>query len=196
MRLKLVISAIALCIVVAMLFCLKTHKTDSIERLEVTLDVPYMKAVRAFEQKSVLEEIVAAGGGELLEQTWDKFDLSFAGRPRSYKWELNASGRFKVRYASDDFSGDMEVLQVVHASRDGTTVHSKLARPEKFIKAHETSTFMNGNRNTVLRVENRIVYERLIPFWMEDELDARVAEYNKKLVRVNLDILKSAIQKP
>lgn len=194
MRLRLAIPVAVSLIIVGLICCVRTHRTESVECAEATLQAPYLRAVVLLGNKKVLEGVISAGGGELVEREWDEFAFDFAGKPRLSKWEIQAHGRFKVSSSTDEFKGEMTLVQTVAADREGFAAHSEMAKPEGFVKACETLVSVTGSKTTTLKVSSRIVYERLVPFWMAGDVDSRVSSYNKRRAGAMLEVMKSAVE--
>jgi len=190
-RLKLIIPVVVSALIIALLFSAKVHRTESVETVEMELASPYLKALASMGQKSSFESILSAGGTKLVERVWDEFKFDLKRAPRLSSWEMHGSGRFKVRSENDDFSGEMEILQTVDADREGIWVSSNLSKANRCVVEYETKTFISNSKPSVVRIENRIVYKRLIPFWMAKEVDSKVREHNKK----KLDAIAHAIKK-
>lgn len=194
MRLRFVIPIVVSLVIVALICCVRRHRTESVECAEATTQASYLRAVASLGDKKVLEGVISAGGGELVEREWDEFAFDFGAHPKLSNWEISGHGRFKVRSSTDEFKGDMTLVQTVAADREGFTARSEMAKPEAFVKACETSVSVTGSKTTTLKVSSRIVYERFVPFWMAGEVDSRVASYNKKRVGAMLEVMRSAVE--
>jgi hypothetical protein len=194
MRLKIIVPALASVVLVGFLLSLRLHRSESCEAVEVSLSEPYLRALASLGRKSSFESIVAAGGGSLVERSWDEFKFDLGRVPRLSTWEVRGHGKFKVRSQARDFSGEMELMQDVEADKHGIEVSSRLARPCGFVKAYETKTSIRNETPVAFRVENRIVYERLIPFWMADDVDNLVRDHNKKKVEAVAEVIRSIVE--
>lgn len=167
-------------VILSPLFLLKSHRCESVEKAQLTVEVPYLRAVSALGKKSSLESMVSSGGGELLERRWDEFAFDLGRVPRLSSWEMKGSGHFALLVKSDEFTGRMDMVQKVLADRSGVIVESKMSGSCGFVKEYETDIRISNSKPVMVEASSRIVYERLVPFWMCGSVDERVEEYNKK----------------
>lgn len=167
-------------VIISPLFLLKLHRSESVESAQLTVDVPYLRVVSSLGKKSSLESMVSSGGGELLDRRWDEFVFDLGRVPRLSSWEMKGSGHFSLLVDSEDFTGRMDLEQHALADRSGVSVESKMLGSCGFVKGYETNLKVSNAKPVVVEASSRIVYERLVPFWMCDAVDERVSEYNKK----------------
>lgn len=158
------------------------------ERLE--FGKPYLQTIMRLGRKESLERILAANGGTLLEKKWDKFDVALSEPPFVSTWTLSADGRFRMMNSSGELAGEFEVEQSVRARKGSLTMKSELSCPSGHVRTHKTEVSIGGGKKSSGVLENEVVYERVVPFWMESYLKDRVAEYNRRYV----DNLKSCIE--
>lgn len=184
---------LACLVLVAFLSCLRLHRSESVESVEVALPQPYLQVLAALGRKSSFESIVAAGGGALVGRSWDEFKFDLGRVPRLSSWEVRGRGRFRVRSQSGDFAGEMELIQDVEADRQGIRVASLLCKPCGFVKQYETMTCITNKDPVAFGVESRIVYERRIPFWMTGDVDRMVREHNRQKVEAVAGVVKSLV---
>ena len=104
---------------------------------------------------------------------------------------MKGRGKFKVRSSINEFSVEMAIEQTMRADRSGVVVESKLSSPCGFVKQHDTVTIIKNSRPTILRIENKFVYERVVPFWMTNEMDSRVAARNRSKVEAMASVIRS-----
>lgn len=193
-KVAIIIPIIASVAIIASVLCVKTHRSESSRFEEATLETPYLKVVAAIGKKSSFERILESGDARLEERTWDNFKFDLKSMPRLSSWEMLGKGHFKVLSLSKDFPGSMGVEQDIRADRGGITVDSKIKRPCGFIKEYETKMSISNSRPPVLRIENRIVYERPVPFWMAEKMDSMVDEHNKRRVDSMVEAIRSILR--
>lgn len=194
MQFRIVLPVVACLILVGILSCLRVHRSESLESAEVVLPQPYLQVLAALGKKSSFESIVSAGGGALVERSWDEFKFELGKRPRLSSWGVHGRGHFRVRSQSGEFSGEMDLIQDVEADRQGIRVSSQLSRPCGFVKQYETKTSVTNGNSVVFSVENRMVYERRIPFWMAGEVDRKVKEHNRQKVEAVVEVVRSIVE--
>lgn len=190
----IIIPAIASVAILAAALCMKSHRSQSVRTAEVQLPAPYVRVIAAMGKKSSFEKILESGGTSLVERKWDEFKVDFSEVPRLSSWEMIGSGRFKVLSSSKEFPGVMEVKQNVKADRRGLMVDSRMASPCGFIRDHETTVSISNSHPPVLRVENKIVYERSVPFWMAERMDFMVDDHNRRRVESMVEVIKSIVK--
>lgn len=190
MRRKIILFLVVSLLIASPLLALKRHRCESVVSSEITVDEPYSRVVMELSKKSSMESIVSSGGGKILEKSWDEVTVDLKRVPRLHSWEVKLSGKFRVEVSSDDFSGKTTVGQEMTADRSGIEVESKTLEPCGFVSSHETSLKISNTQPSKVSATNRIVYERIVPFWMCAEVDKRVAEYNKS----RLDSMMAAIE--
>jgi hypothetical protein len=184
---------VASVLIAGAIFCTKNHRSESSRVVEVSLDAPYLRVVAAMGKKSSFEKILESGGARLVERTWDDFKFDLREMPRLASWEMRGKGRFRVVSESKEFPGEMELDQEMRADRKGVLVDSSLSRPCGFVKEYETTTSIRNSHPPVLRIENKIVYQRSIPFWMAKDVDARVDAYNDQKVQAIIGAIRSIV---
>ena len=150
-----------------------------------------MRAVAKIAKKESLEAVVSSGGAELVSRSWEEFKFDLKRIPRLSSWELKGVGRFVVKGNSQDFDGKAEMLQRVDMDKYGFRVKSSMVEPSGFVVAHDSELVMKNSKGVVLTGSSKIVYERLVPFWMCEEVDRRVAEHNKSRLYSMLRTIKS-----
>jgi hypothetical protein len=193
MRKKLLICLLVSIALASPLAVLRRHRSESVESAEVELSTPYLRVVAVLAKKESLEEIVSSGGADLVSRSWEEFKFDLKRIPRISSWEMRGVGRFVVRGNSEDFDGEAEILQRVEVDRSGLVVRSSMVEPCGFVVAHETELSIDNSKRPVLSGRSRIVYERVVPFWMCDEVDRRVAEHNKSHLYAMLRTIKSLV---
>lgn len=191
MRLRLLLPILVSAVVLSLAFSVRRHRVESEESAEARLGSSYIKSIAALADKKTMESILEADGAELLEREWEEFHFDLRKIPRLSSWELSGRGKFRVRSSGKNFSGEMSMVQEVHADKSGLKASSRLTKPAGFVRKHETITSITAGSPPVLRVESRIVYERLVPFWMAEDLDSRVREYNKGRVESIVSVVES-----
>jgi hypothetical protein len=190
MRRKILLFLFVSLLIASPLLALRRHRCESVEIAEIVVDSPYPRVVMELSKKSSLESIVASGGGKILERSWDEVTMDLKRVPRLSSWEVKLRGKFRVEVSSEDFSGKTTVGQEMTAKRSGIKVESITLEPCGFVSAHETSLTVSNSQPSRVSATNRIVYERIVPFWMCKEVDRRVVEYNKS----RLDSMMTAIR--
>lgn len=174
---------------------LKRHRSESVESAELELSVPYIRATMGLGKKESLERIVASGGAELVSREWEEFDFGLRKPPRLYSWELKGRGRFIVKGHSSEFKGEATMIQRVEIDREGVSVHASMENRSGFVSEYETDLSVTNSKRPLVRVKSRIVYERIVPFWMCDDIDRKVIEYNKSRLESMVESVRSATEK-
>jgi hypothetical protein len=154
----------------------------SVEAVDIDFGRPYAAVLMRLGRKESMERMLAANGGVLLEKHWESFDMRLEEPPFISTWSLSAKGTFRIRNSSGHLAEDAEVSQSVSAKKGFLSIESDLSCLGNHIKKHETKISVQGNRNSHGKVENEVVYERVVPFWMETYLKGRVDEYNRNYV--------------
>ena len=154
----------------------------SVERLDLDFGRPYIHVLVRLGRKESMERMLAANGGTLVEKHWDSFDLHLAEPPFVSTWNLSADGRFKIKNSSGHVAEESEDVQSVRAQKGSLSIRSDLSCGNGYVKKHETRVSVGGGRVCVGRVENEIVYERVVPYWMESYLRGKIEEYNRGYV--------------
>lgn len=193
-RASIIIPVITSVAIVAAVLCMKSHRSQSTRNAEVELPAPYVRVIAAMGKKSSFEKILESGGTSLVERKWDEFKVDFREAPRLSSWEMVGSGKFKVLSPSKEFPGVMEVKQNIKADRRGIMVDSKMAFPCGFIRDHETTISISNSHPPVLKVENKIVYQRSVPFWMVEKMDFTVDDHNRRRVESMVEVIKSIVK--
>ncbi len=191
MRKKILICLLVSAVIASPLAVLKRHRSESSESAEAQLRVPFLRAVAKMAKKESLEAVVSSGGAELVSRSWEEFKFDLKRIPRLSSWELKGVGRFVVRGNSQDFDGKAEILQKVDMDKSGFRVKSSMVEPSGFVVAHDAELLVSNSSTPVLSGSSRIVYERIVPFWMCDEVDRRVADHNKSRLYAMLRTIKS-----
>jgi len=173
---------------------LKTHRSESVDSVDISLPGPYLRTLMSLGKKSSLESMLESEGGTLMEKHWESFDFDLGKARRLYAWELQGRGRFTVRVSSADFKGDMQMEQKVHADRSGITVDSRLLEPSGFVKENETGVSISNSGVVGVKIRCRTVYQRIVPFWMCDEVDRRVAANNSARAKRMADQIRSIVE--
>lgn len=194
MRKKLLICLLVSMALASPLAVLKRHRSESVESAEVEISAPFLKAVATMAKKESLEAVVSSGGADLVSRSWEEFKFDLRRIPRISSWEMRGVGRFVVKGNSEDFDGEAEILQKVEVDRSGLVVRSSMVEPCGFLVDHETELVMKNSKGVVLTGSSKIVYERLVPFWMCEEVDRRVAEHNKSRLYAMLRTIKSLLE--
>lgn len=176
---KVIVLFFVLAVLASPLAVLRRHRSESAETAEANISAPYLRVIASLAEKRNLEAVVASGGAVLVSREWEKFDFDLQRVPRLRSWELRGRGRFVVKGDSQEFHGEATMVQAVDIDRSGVVIKGSLERPVGFVVEHETDMEIANSTSPVLKARSRIVYERLVPFWMCSEVDARVAEYNK-----------------
>lgn len=177
MRLRLALPLFVTALIAFLFVSVRVQRCESVEVVEFSEDVPYLEALVLLGDKSSLESLVRAAGVEVTGREWEEFDL---GRHHKFSsWEASGRARFEARSLAGDFRGEMTFVQVVRASREGMEVRSEMSSPCGYIKSHVTEVRIVNSRPVAVRVENRLVYERPLPFWLADRMRTQVGERNK-----------------
>ena len=190
-RASIIVPLVASLLIMGAMACVRGHRSESFEVVEVPLSSPYLKVVAAMGKKASFEAVLESGGSKLVERNWDEFKFDLREMPRLSSWEMKGRGKFKVRSSINEFSGEMAIEQTMRADRSGVVVESKLSSPCGFVKQHDTVTIIKNSRPTILRIENKFVYERVVPFWMTNEMDSRVAARNRSKVEAMASVIRS-----
>ena len=185
---------VASILIVGAIFCTKNHRSESSRVVEVSLDAPYLRAVATVGKKASFERILESGGAKLIERTWDDFKFDLREMPRLASWEMRGKGRFRVVSESKEFPGEMEIDQEIRADRKGVLVDSRLSHPCGFVKEYGTTTSIRNSHPPILRIENKIVYQRSIPFWMAKDVDAKVDAHNEQKIQAMIRTIKSIVE--
>lgn len=190
-RAAVIVPLLASLLIMGAMACVRNHRSESFEVVEVPLSNPYLKVVASMGKKASFEAVLESGGAKLVERNWDEFKFDLREMPRLSSWEMKGRGKFKVRSTVSEFSGEMAIEQTMRADRIGVVVESKLSSPCGCVKQHDTVTIIKNSRPTILRIENKFVYERAVPFWMADEMDSRVAARNRSKVEAMASVIRS-----
>jgi len=193
MRRKILLFLFVSLLIASPLLALRKHRCESVESAEIAVETPYPRVVMEISKKSSLESIVASGGGKILERNWDEVAVDFKRVPRLHSWEVKLQGKFRVEVSSEDFSGKTTIGQEMTADRSGVLVENKALGPCGFVSAYETNVVVSNSKPSKVSATNRIVYERVVPFWMCKEVDRRVAEYNKSRLESMMAAMKSIL---
>jgi hypothetical protein len=172
---------------------LKRHSSESVEVSEIEVSVPYLRVVSSLSKKESLEKIVASGGGVLVSSEWEEFKFDLKRIPRISSWQVRAKGKLVVRSQSEDFSGQISIIQDVKGDKQGIFAHSYMDGQSGFLKVFSSEINVIKGDNTIIKVKTRIVYERVIPFWMCDEVDNLVKEHNKSRLDSTMSVIKYLI---
>lgn len=165
---------------VVLLLSAKKHRTESVEDISgVKLSSSYIKVVSSMAKKESFERLTSASGGLLVSRKWDEFNFDLGGSFRISGWELKGRGEFVVASNSKDFNGEMRLIQRVELDRKGLRSLLKSAEPSGHIISHDTELEILNSKPPILNIKTKIVYERIIPFWMCDQVDKKVSDYNK-----------------
>lgn len=192
MRWRMALPLLVTAAIVFLFLSVRTQRCESVETVEFSSDVTYLEALVRLGSKASLESLVAAGGVEVTEREWDGFEL---GRVHKFSsLEACGRGRFKAKSLSGDFPGEMSFVQSMHASRGGIEVKSEMPRPCGHIKSHVTEIRVLNSRPLVVRVENRLVYERPLPFWLSERMRSHVCKYNKSRTEAIADAIGSILE--
>lgn len=191
MRLGFVIPLAVSALIAGLFLSVRTQRCDSVDVVEFSAEIPYLEALILLGNKSRLESLVAAGGIEVTDREWD--GLEFGKVHRFSSWEASGRGRFKARSLSGEFPGEMSFIQETHADRDGMCVKSEMSSPCGYVKSQATEISISSARPVVVRVENRLSYERPLPFWLSEKMRSRVAEHNKSRAEAIAEVIRSAL---
>lgn len=192
MRLGLVIPLVVSLLIIGLFLSVRPQRCESLEVSEFSVEVPYLEALVLLGEKSSLERLVSAGGVRVTDREWESFE--FGRHSKFSSWEASGRCRFKAKSVSGDFSGEMLFVQVVHATKAGMDVRSEMSLPCGHVKSHETGIRIENSRPVAVRVENKLVYERSLPFWLSGTLRSRVEEYNKSRVRALSEEIRSIME--
>lgn len=178
-------------LILVLFLSVRTERCESVEVAEFSTEVSYLEALLLLGDKTSLESLVDAGGIEIVEREWDSFEF---GRVHKISHlEASGQGRFKAKSLSGEFGGDMLFVQSVHASREGMTIKSEMSSPCGHVKSHVNEISLSNSRPVKVRVENRLVYERQIPFWLADRMRSSVAGHNKSRLQAVTGAMKAVL---
>lgn len=175
----MIVLFLALAILASPLAILRRHRSESAETAEADISAPYLKVIASLAEKKNLEAVVVSGGAVLVSREWEKFDFDLQRVPRLRSWELRGKGRFVVKGNSEYFREEATIIQFVEIDKSGVVIKGSFEKPAGFVVEHETELKIENSTTPTLRASSKIVYERVIPFWMCSGVDARVAEHNK-----------------
>lgn len=184
-------------------FCMETHESHSSEKIEFTIDKPYLQVVKGLATKNSLEKIVEDGEGAVTKKNWDHFNVEIPTRIiklREYK--LDGTLTFTVEKKDKDL-GELKLpfVQKMKLDKQILSLDTNLVVPHPNIPVCEKTVeisplFEEDVLKTHVLARSELKIRRTIPFFFKKHMDEKVAETNRKdLENLKANILSLSEQK-
>jgi hypothetical protein len=171
-------------------FFIKKHTFESKKSNKYILNYPFKNVKMIMLRTNVLEKIIAAEQGEIVEKKWDNFTLSSARIFRD-GIELKGNGNFVIS-KKDPYMGDMllDFYQDVDIKKYFIKCFTKLKKSCSYIKDIETNTIIKeDNDQTLFEFDISIKYERNVPVMMIKDIQEKIDNVVEKSLEKNQEII-------
>lgn len=174
----------------------KNYTFKSKNKNSYILDCSFKKVKMIMLRANVLEQIIAAEQGKIVEKKWDKFELSSIRIFRD-GIDLKGKGNFIVS-KKDPYMGDilLDFYQEIDINKYSIESITKLQKPCSYIKDIKTNMQVSAKNDneTLIDYSVSVVYERTIPVTMYKDVQKKVDESVRESLNNNQKIITKIIE--
>lgn len=159
------------------------HESSSSDRLEFSIDKPYLIAIKSLSTKNSLEKMVEENDGYVTNKNWDSFELEVPQRILRIKdYKIEGVLKFTV-HKNDSDLGQLKLpfVQNIKIDNEIFLIKTNLIEPQdKIIICEKVIEIIPDEKSSKVFIKNTLKIKKYIPFFFKNYMDNKVKESNKK----------------